>query len=263
MMSYQNPPIMDEDETVDPVVVTTITSSTTTTSIHRSKWIMVAVVAGMMMLVAAGAVMMQDRSYYHSSRSIENEDSGIMTAIEGLVVGTQGKKTAMTTPTTTTTTTPTLQTVIAQYLELIDYSPEEQNFQYQAYLLYLNGITLEELNAYYNINGSQQDGGGGATGLFSCCKDEETSTDCYEKDSSYYGSPYGGGRTCRSVLKPIKPVNPTAKRRSQHRSQHRSKRTDYIPEKCRYVGIGTHSVCCCSTLDSRIGSRIWFWGHCN
>jgi len=233
MMSYQNPPIMDEDKTVDPVVVTTITPPTTTTSIHYSKWIMVVVVAVMMMLVAAGAVMMQDGSYYHSSGSIETEDSGITTAIEGLVVGTQGKKTAM----TTTTPTPTLQTFIAKYPELRNDSPKEQDFQYQAYLLYLTGMTEEELNAYYNINinGSQQDGGGGGETrtIRFCCKDSGTSAGCYVSGRGGPGNYYTDPRSCNARAN----------------------------NECKFVGFRIR--CCRSSPDSRLGQRRpWVFGRC-
>merc|ERR1711957_762951 len=82
--------------------------------------------------------------------------------------------------------TPTLKTLIAQYPELNDSSPKEQDFQYQAYLLYLTGMTLEELDAYFNINDDvgQQDGGGGGGGAdaprssFRCCKDFGPSKGC-------------------------------------------------------------------------------------
>jgi len=224
MMSYQNPRIMDEDKTVVPDVVTTITPPTTTTSIYRSKWIMVAVVAGMMMLVAGGAVLMQDgASYDHSSGSIETEDGGgIMTAVEGLVVGTQGKKTAM------TTTTPTLKTVIAQYPELVDISPEEQDFQYQAYLLYLRtGMSSEEMNAYYNITDGQQDGGLVGPGLFPCCKDVPESEGCRKLKSA-----------------PCIAHPPVAN------------------VECGMIGAGTNRACCRSSPDSRFGRRNMFWRPC-
>jgi len=231
MMSYQNPPSVDENETAVHVV-TTITPPTTTTSIHNRslKW-MIVIVAGMM-LVTGGVVLMQDgSSYYHSSGSLKTEDGSITTATEGLVVGTQGKKTAM----MTTTTTPTLKTLIAQYPELNDSSPEEQDFQYQAYLLYLTGMTLEELDAYFNINDvvGQQDGGGADAdadaeadadaprSFFPCCKDFGPSKGCVATDDGLY-----------------------------------------LPS-CR----GTHhTLCdrnCCRTFpDSRVGSKLWFWESC-
>jgi len=264
MMSYQNPSIMDKDKTVVPVVVTTITPpTTTTTSIHRSKWIMVAVVAGMMLLVAVGAVMMQDGSYYHSSGSIKTEDVGITTAVEGLVlVGTQGKKTAAMTTTTTTTPTPTLQTFIAQYPELIDSSPKEQDFQYQAYLLYLSGMTLEELDVYYNNRGE--------TRFFGrCCMDGQSvdgrfpgSPGCYlqriesrrksdtiktnkgskggggtiktNKGSKGGGGYYGGGATftCRA----------------------------HVGNVCSRHGI--NRICCRTSPNSRVGRRRFVIGPC-
>jgi len=188
---------------------------------------MIVIVAGMM-LVTGGVVLMQDgSSYYHSSGSLKTEDGSITTATEGLVVGTQGKKTAM-----TTTTTPTLKTLIAQYPELNESSPEEQDFQYQAYLLYLTGMTLKELDAYFNINDDvgQQDGGGGGGGAdaprssFRCCKDFGPSSGCIA--------------TVEHGL--------------------------YLPS-CR----GTHhTLCdligsCCRTFpDSRVGSKFWFWESC-
>merc|ERR1712238_286650 len=188
-----------------------------------------------MMLVAAVAVMMQDGSYYHSSGSIKIEDSGITTAVEGLVVGTQRKKTAKKTAMTTTPPTPTLQTFIAQYPELMDDSPTEQDFQYQAYLLYLTGMTVEELNVYYNINGSQQDGGGGGETRFlsrNCCKDSEPSTGCYEQvieTDDFTDLPIV---TCHA----------------------------HATNECRRIGF--RGRCCRSSPDSRVGRRNLVWGAC-
>jgi len=229
MMSYQNPPSVDENETAVHVV-TTITPPTTTTSIHNRslKW-MIVIVAGMM-LVTGGVVLMQDgSSYYHSSGSLKTEDGSITTATEGLVVGTQGQKTAM-----TTTTTPTLKTLIAEYPELNDSSPEEQDFQYQAYLLYLTGMTLEELDAYFNINNDvgQQDGGGADAPrkkFFPCCKDLGTSLGCVSTPGPPTGNPLD---TCRGP--PITLLG------------------------CVRAG----STCCRIFPDSRVGSKFWFWESC-
>merc|ERR1719148_195145 len=182
----------------------------------------------MMMLVAAAvaAVMMQDgSSYYHSSGSLKTEDGSITTATEGLVVGMQGKKTAMTTP------TPTLQTVIAQYPELNDYSPEDQEFQYQAYLLYLNGMTSEELDTYYNINGR--------TSLFrfSCCLDRSTSAGCIVR----YRIPQ------QNIIRSCDAINDR--------------------NGCRWAGVNTNGVCCrhdpmFSGGVRRTGRRWGFWEPC-
>ena len=47
----------------------------------------------------------------------------------------------------------------------MDISPADQTVQYEAYLLYLNGMTVTELDLYYHINdnGQQEGGGAGAT----------------------------------------------------------------------------------------------------
>ena len=77
------------------------------------------------------------------------------------------------------TSTPTQEAFIAQDSELLDLSPADQTVQYQAYLLYSNGMTVDELDAYYHTHddGQQEGGGGaGATSAFSCCKDDHESS---------------------------------------------------------------------------------------
>ena len=91
-MSYQNPPIINEDDTGAPLVAIILPLTTTTTMDHRSKRKMVAiVVAGMMLLVAGGAVWMQVGSSYDpsSGESLNVKDGSITTAAEGLVVASQ------------------------------------------------------------------------------------------------------------------------------------------------------------------------------
>ena len=115
------------------------------------KWMMTGrslglVAVGAVLMLLAGAVLMQDGSYDYSSGSFA----------------------------------PTRKAFMAQYPELLDRSSEEQDFQYQAYLLSLNGMLSEELD-------------GDPFGLFSCCLDEDTSasTGC-----SYEESKKGGFFVC-------------------------------------------------------------------
>merc|ERR1711865_1280385 len=44
------------------------------------------------------------------------------------------------------TSTPTQEAFIAQDSELMDLSPADQTIQYEAYMLYLNGMTVDELD---------------------------------------------------------------------------------------------------------------------
>ena len=83
-MSYQKPPIIDEDETAVPLGTTILPSMTTTTG-HRSKRMLAILAAGMLMLVAGGAFLMQDASvsYDHAVGSLNTaaEDSGTTTTV--------------------------------------------------------------------------------------------------------------------------------------------------------------------------------------
>jgi len=84
-MSYQKPPIIDEDETADVPFGTTITPPTTTG--HRLSTRMIDIVAAGMLFVT-GVVLMQDggSSYNHFSGSYETENGSITSTAEGLVV---------------------------------------------------------------------------------------------------------------------------------------------------------------------------------
>merc|ERR1712028_129212 len=76
------------------------------------------------------------------------------------------------------TSTPTQEAFMARYSELMDISPADQTIQYKAYLLYLNGMTVDELDAYYHTHDDGQQEGGGR---FSCCKDKRDSSGCRTK----------------------------------------------------------------------------------
>lgn len=80
MMSYQNPPSNDDDETAVPLITTNLPSTTTTTMGHRSLvWIMVAIVLGVKMLVVAGGAVWM----------LKTNDAGLTTtAVGGLVIAT-------------------------------------------------------------------------------------------------------------------------------------------------------------------------------
>ena len=52
--------------------------------------------------------------------------------------------------------TPTREAFIARYPELMDISQKDQTIQYEAYLLYLNGMTVKELKEYYHVNDDGQ-----------------------------------------------------------------------------------------------------------
>ena len=73
-MSYQKPPIIDEDETAALLVPTITPLLPTTTMDRRSSKTRLAIVAGMILMVAGGTVLLQDGG----------------TTAEGLIVATQG-----------------------------------------------------------------------------------------------------------------------------------------------------------------------------
>ena len=127
------------------------------------------------------------------------------------------------------TSTPTQEAFTAQYPELLDLSPADQTVQYQAYLLYSNGMTVDDLDASYHTHddGQQEGGGAGATSYFRCCKDKNTSSGCLHQ----YGFPY---EYC-------------------------------IPDQkheCQFVGEGTNRACCRSSPDNRVGSKFWVFSAC-
>ena len=125
------------------------------------------------------------------------------------------------------TSTPTQEAFIAQYSELIDISPADQTIQYEAYLLYLNGMTVDELDAYYHIHDDgQQDGGG----RFSCCKDNRMSSGCrLERRGSY----------CLDRTTPDQKY------------------------ECEFAGGGIFQGVCCRTFpDNRVGTKFWVWEPC-
>ena len=194
MMPYQNL-ASDKDET-DILLATTI--------LPRSpNWMMTArsmglVAVGVVLMLLAGAVLMQDGS---------TEFSGSFA--------------------------PTRKTFMAQYPELIDRSTEEQDFQYQAYLLSLNGMLLEELD------GDKAN----SFGLFSCCLDEKTSTVCHYKEGKYIQDQgcYEGARC--GTCKPDNSAPPDT--------------------KCEFAGWGRYEVCCRSFPNNLVGSKTFVWAACN
>jgi len=131
------------------------------------------------------------------------------------------------------TSTPTQEAFIAQDSELMDLSPADQTIQYEAYMLYLNGMTVDELDAYYHINDNgQQDGGGaGARFLFRCCKDERV-------DSS--GCVRDGRKKCWHSI-------PDQKHECQFvASRHR----------------GKARACCRISPDNRVGTKFFWFSAC-
>jgi len=123
------------------------------------------------------------------------------------------------------TSTPTQEAFIARYSELMDISPADQTIQYEAYLLYLNGMTVDELDAYYHTHddGQQEGGGSGATSSFSCCKDKRDSSGCQT-----------WGNRCVADQK----------------------------YECEFAGYGFSRDCCRTFPDNRVGSKFWVWGPC-
>ena len=139
------------------------------------------------------------------------------------------------------TSTPTQEAFIAQYSELMDISPADQTIQYEAYLLYLNGMTVDELDAYYHINddGQQEGGGAGATNVFRCCKDEHDSSGCQR-------------------------VGPNKKRKCLHviPDQTPAYECEYIGSKLGIIWAKERLTCCLTSPDSRVGSRFWAFSTC-
>ena len=125
----------------------------------------------------------------------------------------------------------------------MDISPEDQAVQYEAYLFYLNGMTVKELDAYYHINDNgQQEGGGraGATsalindgqqGGFWCCKDKNLSTGCQGVGPEY--PPLG---VCWRKTPEAECVVSTR--------------------------WGTDHICCRSSPNSRVGTKFWVFSEC-
>jgi len=131
------------------------------------------------------------------------------------------------------TTTITLAAFKKRYPELLDLSPADQTVQYQAYLLYSNGMTVDELDAYYHTHddGQQEGGGAGATNLFNCCKDERDSSGCRRS------VPESGGISCWD----------------RHNKQY---------NECVVAGRGIYRKCCRTFPDNRVGSKLWVWSDC-
>ena len=170
------------------------------------KWMMTGrslglVAVGAVLMLLAGAVLMQDGSYDYSSGSFA----------------------------------PTRKAFMAQYPELLDRSSEEQDFQYQAYLLSLNGMLSEELD------GDKAN----SFGLFSCCLDEKTSTVCHYKEGKYIQDQgcYEGAR-CGTCLP----------------ADHSAHDTE-----CKFAGGAVwnyNEVCCRSSPYNRVGSRNFVFQGC-
>merc|ERR1712238_356487 len=132
------------------------------------------------------------------------------------------------------TTTITLAAFMARYPELLDLSPADQTVQYQAYLLYSNGMTVDELDAYYHTHddGHQEGGGAGATNVFNCCKDEYDSSGCRRR------IPKEGGITCLDRTTPDQKY------------------------ECMLAGRGVYRTCCRTFPDNRVGSKFWVFSDC-
>ena len=158
------------------------------------------------------------------------------------------------------TTTITLAAFMERYPELLDLSPADQTVQYQAYLLYSNGMTVDELDAHdlltseeeeeesaayllysngmtvdeldasYHTHddGPQEGGGAGASGAFRCCKDRRASPDCRRT------TPESGGISCWD----------------RHNKQY---------NECVVAGMGGNRMCC---LTCRLGSKNFVWEAC-
>jgi len=128
----------------------------------------------------------------------------------------------------------TQEAFTARYPELLDRSPADQTVQYQAYVSYANGMTVDELDAYYHThdNGQQEGGGGGAGAMnaFSCCKDNRMSSGCRtERRGSY----------CLDRTTPDQKY------------------------ECEFAGSGIFRGVCCRTFpDNRVGSKFWVWEPC-
>jgi len=121
----------------------------------------------------------------------------------------------------------TQEAFTARYPELLDLSPADQTVQYQAYLLYSNGMTVDELDAYYHTHDNgQQEGGGlaGATKRFSCCRVKYDMAGCW----------------CTFALPPNDP--------------------NY--DECERAGWGANSYCCQTSPFNFVGSKNWIWETC-
>jgi len=135
------------------------------------------------------------------------------------------------------TTTITLAAFTKRYPELLDISPEDQAVQYQAYLLYSNGMTVDELDAYYHThnNGQQEGCGAGATNVFRCCKDKRGSSGCRTK------FPFAeiGSRKCLDRTTPDQKY------------------------ECGFAGWRKWQNCCRTFPDNRVGSKFWAFSDCH
>ena len=151
-------------------------------------------------------------------------DAGSSSRNGGSSSGSSSRKTARKKVTKKNTAT-TLKAVMARYPELQDLSSEQRNFQYKYYLQHMNGATSEELDQYKPVS----------FGWFSCCKDGDHSTGCewIEEDDDMF---------CKSTPNPPHSINLA---------------------ECESAGYGTNKACCRSSLiDSRVGSKDWFWEKC-
>ena len=168
------------------------------------KWMMTGrslglVAVGAVLMLLAGAVLMQDGSYDYSSGSFA----------------------------------PTRKAFMAQYPELLDRSSEEQDFQYQAYLLSLNGMLSEELDGDT----------ANSFAVFSCCLDAKTSMGCRYKEVKYIQGCYEGAR-CGTCLP----------------ADHSAHDTE-----CKFAGGAVYKkneVCCRSSPYNRVGSRNFVFQGC-
>ena len=161
----------------------------------------------------------------------------------------------------------TREAFIAQYPELMDISPEHQTVQYEAYLLYLNGMTVKELDAYYDINddgqqegggragatgavinGGQQEGGrAGATSVFKCCLDDVNSCairfqEVIDQVRANEMSLPNNVVTQDDVCAWVSRENPDV--------------------ECVPAGYAKYRICCRSFPDSRVGSKFWVFNGC-
>jgi len=140
--------------------------------------------------------------------------------------------------------TPTQEAFIARYPELMDSSLDDQAVQYQAYLLYSNGMTMDELDAYYHIHddGQQEGGGGGAgaTSAFSCCKDKHMSSGCRINKSQKSCPDYN----CWNSRKCYGRTTPDQK------------------YECKFAGQLKYKHCCRTFPDNRVGSKFWVFSAC-
>jgi len=141
------------------------------------------------------------------------------------------------------TTTITLAAFMKQYPELKNLSHEQRAFQYKYYLLHMNGMSVDDLDAYYHTHddGQQEGGGGGAgaTNAFSCCKDKRDSSGCWTK------SPPSEGENSECL----------------------DKTTPHQKYECEFAGwgyeiTGNRRNCCRTFPNNRVGSKLWVWEPC-